>query len=226
MKVFIGYDLKEDIAYNVCDYSINKNSSIPLEVKPLRQADLRELGYYWRAVDEKGSTEFTFTRFLVPVLAGYQGWVLFCDSDFLWLDDVKNLFDQIDDRYAVMLVKHNYTPTSTRKKINGVQYQYPRKNWSSMVLWNCGHEKNSVLTPELINTAPAEFLHRFSWLKEEDIGEIDKKWNWLVNWYQEPRDGTPSALHFTEGGPWIESYQDCQYSDKWKQYKNDRLLNQ
>jgi lipopolysaccharide biosynthesis glycosyltransferase len=156
----------------------------------------------------------------------FKGWAVFCDCDFLWLDDIKKLLDQTDDQYAVMCVQHDYTPTST-VKMNGVpQYQYPRKNWSSMILWNCGHPKNQKLTPELVNMASGQYLHRFAWLDNSDIGAIDKEWNWLINWYHESQNSRPKALHFTEGGPWHELYKDCEYSNLWNEYKNDRLSNQ
>jgi lipopolysaccharide biosynthesis glycosyltransferase len=222
MKVFIGYDFKEDTAYRVCEYSIKKNSSIMLDVEALNQQALRKSNLYWRESDPLSSTEFTFTRFLVPAIMKYQGWALFCDSDFLWVDDVNKLFSQIDNRYAVMVVQHNYAPKSTTKKNNHPQYIYPKKNWSSMILWNCGHKKNKMLSPELVNTSSGEFLHRFMWLDDNDIGNIDKSWNYLVNWYHH---GNPSAIHFTEGGPWLTKYKNCEYSVEWNHYNNARLLN-
>lgn len=224
MKVFIGYDSTSPISYNVCKFSIKKNTSKDIEVVPLIQQDLRDQGIYYRPIDEKGSTEFTFTRFLIPFISGYQGWAIFCDSDFLWINDIQKLIEKADDQYAVMVVKHEYVPSVDIKFLGNIQYQYPRKNWSSMVLWNCSHEKNKIITKELINTASGQFLHRFMWLNNSDIGSIDKTWNWLVNWYQEPKDGHPNALHFTEGGPWIDNYKDCQYSNIWEEYNEQYKL--
>jgi len=97
-----------------------------------------------------------------------------------------------------------------------VQTVYPRKNWSSMVLWNCAHPKNKILTPELLNKETPQFLHRFSWLEDEDIGSLPHEYNWLVGWYKEPKDGAPKILHYTEGGPWFDGYRDCEYADVWK----------
>lgn len=291
MKVFIGWDSREDIAYQVCKYSIEKNSTIPVEVIPLKQTDLREQKLYWREVDQLASTEFTFTRFLVPHLTGYKGWVVFADCDFLWVDDIKKLLDLADPKYAVMVVQHNYQPTQSIKMDGQQQLPYPRKNWSSMILWNCDHPSNKALTLEKVNTEPGSYLHRFQWLKDNEIGSLPYEWNWLVNWYHEnPKqwidfsvvdkaverilrrygfnfdldrnrffvsssdyqnilnivktkqfvktygkefikdkkiilDDTgitkPKAIHYTEGGPWFNNYEFCDYSGEWKQYMRE-----
>ena len=141
MKIYVGYDTREDIAYQVCEHSIYSHSG-SAEVIPLNQNVLRQDKWYWRGEDKLASTEFTFTRFLVPALANYEGWALFCDSDIVFLKDVKELFDQADDKYAVMCVQHDYTPKPGIKMDGQKQTQYPRKNWSSMVLFNCGHPSN------------------------------------------------------------------------------------
>ena len=104
MKVFVGWDSREDIAYQVCKHSIN-SVSIGVDVEPLKQEELRANGLYKRAIDPLSSTEFTFTRFLIPAIMGYKGWALFCDCDIIFLEDIKNLFDQVDDKYAIMCVK-------------------------------------------------------------------------------------------------------------------------
>jgi lipopolysaccharide biosynthesis glycosyltransferase len=225
MKIFIGYDQREELSYKVCEYSLKKNSTTSLEIIPLKQNDLRIQNLYWRPHDPLSSTEFTFTRFLIPRIMQYKGWALFCDSDFLWLNDVRQLFDKIDKKYAVMVVKHDYNPSPIIKKDNKIQYQYPRKNWSSLILWNCEHEKNQYLTTDVINNSSGEALHRFSWLHDDEIGEINKSWNWLVSWYQETKDDKPNALHFTEGGPWLEEYKNCEYSDIWRKYKDEKFSN-
>lgn len=222
MKVFIGYDIREDIAFQVCEYSIKKHNSTA-EVIPLKQKDLRESGIYTRAIDPLSSTEFTFTRFLVPYLSDYTGWAVFVDCDFVFVDDVKKLFDEADNKYAVMVVKHNYSPSEGLKMDGCKQLPYPRKNWSSTILWNCGHPLNRKLTPDIVNTETGQFLHRFQWLNDEKIGELQPEWNWLVNWYREPKDGSPKAIHYTEGGPWFKEYRRCQYHKVWKQYLREML---
>ena len=216
-KIYIGWDSREDIAYKVAKKSIQDSSEKEYEIVPLQQNILRKLKIYNRDIDELASTEFTFTRFLVPHLNKFKGWALFCDCDFLFLDDVSHLFSMADEKYAVMVVKHDYKPKAKYKMDGKEQLIYPRKNWSSLVLWNCAHPANAILTPELISDiqTTGAFLHRFQWLPDKQIGEINCAWNWLVNWYKEPKDGYPSALHFTEGGPWFENYKDCAYSNKW-----------
>ena len=222
MKVFVGYDIREDIAYQVCEYSILKHQSAA-QVIPLKQKELRESGVYTRTVDPLSSTEFTFTRFLVPYLADYQGWAVFVDCDVVFVDDVKKLFDQADNQYAVMVVKHDYTPKEGVKMDGCKQLPYPRKNWSSMILWNCSHPSNQQITPDLVNSQTGQYLHRFQWLDDSEIGALDPEWNWLAGWYQEPQDGAPKAIHYTEGGPWFKEYRRCDYHKVWKQYLREML---
>jgi hypothetical protein len=217
MKVFVGYDTREDIAYQVCKHSLesrNKN----VEVRPLKQNELREQGWYSRPIDKLASTEFTFTRFLVPELCNFDGWALFCDSDIIFIEDIKELFDQADNKYAVMCAQHDYTPKEGVKMDGQTQTVYPRKNWSSVVLFNCGHPSNKKLDLNLVNNPEitGAYLHRFSWLDDTEIGQISHEWNWLTDWYEEGKDGSPKALHYTEGGPWFENYRNCGWHSTWK----------
>ncbi|KAJ4950505.1 hypothetical protein NE237_027337 [Protea cynaroides] len=159
-KMFVGYDPREDVAYEVCRYSVLKRSSVPVEVIPIKQQDLISKGLYWRERGPTESTQFSFSRFLTPFLANFDGWALFVDCDFLYTADIKELIELIDDKYAIMCVQHDYTPKESTKMDGAVQTVYPRKNWSSMVLYNCGHPKNKILTPELVNTQTGAFLHR------------------------------------------------------------------
>ncbi|MFS7974208.1 putative nucleotide-diphospho-sugar transferase [Helianthus anomalus] len=217
-RIYIGYDPKEDVAYEVCRYSILKRSSIPVEIIPIKQSELREKKYYWRERGKLESTEFSFTRFLTPFLAGYEGWAMFVDCDFLYLGDIKELFDLTDDKYAVMCVQHDYTPKETTKMDGAVQTVYPRKNWSSMVLYNCGHPKNKVLSPEVVNKESGAFLHRFMWLEDDEIGSVPFVWNFLVGHNQVVKDDPntyPKAIHYTLGGPWFEAWKDCEFGDLW-----------
>ena len=218
MDIYIGYDSKESSAFDVCKFSLECNTSSDINITPLRLQSLRDGGIYTRSYDVKSSTEFTFSRFLVPHLQQHTGWAMFCDCDFVWLDDVSKLFDLCDDKYAVMVVKHDYTPKETVKMDGAPQEQYPRKNWSSMVLWNCDHQANHYVTPDLVNTQTGMFLHRFMWLEDHQIGEISHEWNWLTDWYDESTDGSPRALHYTLGGPWFEQYKHAKYADVWNEY--------
>ena len=224
-KIFVGYDTREDIAWQVCKHSIiSKNSAA--NVIPLVQEELRKQDLYWRNVDKLASTEFTFTRFLIPALMDYKGWALFCDSDIIFLDNISNLFSLVEDKYAVMCVQHDYTPQVGLKMDGRQQLQYPRKNWSSVVLWNCGHPSNQKITVDLINDpeTTGKYLHRFAWLNDEEIGSIPHEWNWLVGWYKTPTDGVPKALHYTEGGPWFENYRNCELGEYWKEKLQEMML--
>ena len=222
LPIFVGYDSREDIAYKVCEFSIYKNTP-DAEVTPLIQNDLRKHGLYTRDPDPLSTTEFTFTRFLVPHLTGYQGWALFCDCDFIWDGDIQQIFDYADPSYAVMVVKHDHQPKSTTKMDGKEQTQYPRKNWSSMILWNCGHSSNANLTLDTVNTQSGSYLHRFQWLADHEIGELNTQYNFLVGYNTESQCSSkkPVAYHYTEGGPWFPSYKDCEYKDIWYQYLID-----
>ena len=215
MKIFVGWDSREDIAYQVCKHSIVSKQP-NAEVIPLRQNDMRASNLYWRDVDKLASTEFTFTRFLIPELMNFNGWALFMDCDMILTTDIKELFDQADDRYAVMCVHHDYTPREGVKMDGQKQTVYPRKNWSSVMLINCGHPSNRVLDRELVNDPEigGAYLHRFSWLKDEEIGELDHTWNYLVGVYNDI--DTPKLIHYTEGGPWFENYRNCEFHQLWK----------
>lgn len=221
LKIYIGWDSREDIAYQVAKHSIEKYASVPVDIVPLKQKKLRKDFLYWRPVDALASTEFTFTRFLIPELNEFEGWALFIDCDFVAVDDVAKLFAQTDDKYAVMCAQHDYTPKEGTKMDGQTQHIYPRKNWSSMMLVNCGHPSNKILTRQLVNDEDKSgaYFHRFSWLDDSEIGELSHEWNWLVGWYKEPKDGSPKFLHYTEGGPWFEEYQNCEYNYIWYEAK-------
>ena len=211
-KIYIGYDSRHPIASKVCEYSLRKHSK-DLDIELLKLSDLEQL--YWREYKDQ-STEFTYTRFLVPYLQDYNGWALFCDDDFLFLKDVKKIFKLADDKYAVMCCQHEYYPDTNVKMGGKKQTMYKRKNWSSLMLINCGHESVKKLDLSTVSEQSGKYLHQFEWLKPHEIGSIPRHWNWLVNWYKENDEDKPSALHFTEGGPWIV---DSEYKDLWLKYK-------
>lgn len=215
----MGFDARESIAFDVAKSSAEQWG--PVKVLSLRQGELRAAGIYTRPIDPLSSTEFSFTRFLVPELMNYNGWALFVDCDVLFLESPKELFALADDNYAVMVAKHDYKPTQETKMDGKIQHMYPRKNWSSVVLFNCSHPSNKALTKDVVNSETGQFLHRFSWLKDDEIGEIPHEWNWLVDWYHEPEDGKPKLLHYTEGGPWFDEYANCSYADVWKKYAQE-----
>lgn len=215
LKIFIGWDSREKIAYDVCVHSLEKHASVPLEIIPLKQAELKERGLCTRPHDPLSSTEFSFSRFLVPHLAGFEGWALFVDCEFLFTLDVAELFAQTDDSKAVMCVHHKYVPKETTKMDGAVQTAYPRKNWSSMMLLNCSHPENAALTKEAANEQTGAWLHCFMWLSDDLIGEIDYTWNFPEGGYDKLLEGVPAAIHYTRGGPWFPEWQDVDYGDLW-----------
>jgi lipopolysaccharide biosynthesis glycosyltransferase len=217
LKVFIGWDSREVDAYNVCVKSLKEHASQELDITPIVRDTLIETGEYYRPQPEAGSVEFTYTRFLTPYLADYNGWALFIDCDFLFTKDVAELFAMTDDEYALMCVKHDYVPRNAVKMDGQKQVSYPRKNWSSCILWNCGHPSNKALTKDIVSEESGAFLHRFQFLKDEEIGELPLEWNWLEGEYDKP-ETPPAVIHFTNGGPWFENWQDVDYAELWRSY--------
>lgn len=216
LKVFIGWDSREEIAYEVAKKSLLDNASINVEVIPIKQQELVRDSIYTRDIDPLASTEFTYSRFFAPYLANYKGWALFCDCDFLFMSDVADLIKYQDSSKAVVCVKHDYTPKEGTKMDGQVQTVYPRKNWSSFMLFNCEHPSTKKLTPELINKETGAYLHRMQWAKDDEIGDIPTAWNWLEGWNTIETDGNPNAVHFTSGGPWFDDYQDVDFASEWK----------
>jgi lipopolysaccharide biosynthesis glycosyltransferase len=215
LKVYVGYDSREDVAWQVCRFSLLRHASSEIEVYALRQNALRELGLYTRPAD-KASTEFSLTRFLTPYLAAHDGWTIFVDCDFLFTTDVMQLLMNADRRKAVYVVKHDYTPANSLKMDAQTQTSYPRKNWSSFILFNNAHPLVKALTPEVINSESPAFLHRFNWVPDDDlIGELPLTWNFLEGEYPEPKE-VPHAIHFTNGGPWFTNWQNVSYADLWR----------
>tara|TARA_Y100000593_G_scaffold83590_1_gene157691 strand:- start:5962 stop:6645 length:684 start_codon:yes stop_codon:yes gene_type:complete len=223
LKIFIGWDSREEDAYKVCVASLQKHSSEELDITPIVRETLMDTGEYFREQPEAGSVEFTYTRFLTPYLAEYKDWALFIDCDFLFTQDVAKLFNFADDKYALMCAKHDYIPKNAVKMDGQKQVVYPRKNWSSCILWNCGHPMNSLLTSKTVSEWTGAYLHRFMFLKDNMIGEIPIEWNWLEGEYNKEEfesvyNRPPSAIHFTNGGPWFENWQDVDYANLWRSY--------
>lgn len=217
INVFIGLDESQQISYDVCKYSIISNSRYDIEIHPINYNTVKE---YDRVKDIYESTPFAFARFFVPYLCDFKGISIFCDGDFLFLDSIDKLIESYDSRYAVMCCKHDYVPTSNVKMNNKIQSIFPKKNWSSLMMFNNEHPKIKTLNPLTINNQSGAFLHRFKYLEDDEIGSLPLEWNWLVDYYKEPQDGSPKALHFTEGGPWLDEYKNCEYSDVWFDFKN------
>ena len=210
IRVFIGYDDREAAAFGVLSHSIHARSTEPVSIAPLRLSELS--GIYKRARDPLQSTDFSFSRFLTPHLCGYEGWAIFMDCDMLVLDDIAKLWRLRDQRYAVQVVKHVHVPKEEVKFLGAVQTKYAKKNWSSVMLMNCG--KCMALTPDYVNAASGLELHQFKWLEGDHlIGEIPPAWNHLVGYDPPRRDA--SLVHYTIGGPYFEAYRDCEYAREW-----------
>ena len=222
IKIFIGFDHKEIVAYNVLQHSINIRATEPISITPININHLKNI--FTRERNSLQSTEFSFSRFLVPHLCNYEGWAIFMDCDMMVVDDIKNLWNLRDNKYAVMCVKHQHKPKEDIKFLNQVQTQYEKKNWSSVMLLNSSKCKS--LTLDYVNNASGLDLHRFKWLESEElIGEIPSKWNHLVDYNDNQDISKISNLHWTEGGPYFKNYKNCGYSQYWlNEFKNATKL--
>ena len=212
-NVFIGYDVTQRAAYEVCWQSLVDHGVDPACIHPLHTGDLRRLGVYWRPSDPKASTDFTYTRFLVPFLSGYSGLSLFCDSDFLWrCNPVEDLLFKYRDNATVSCVQHQLKALPSDKKMDGkVQELYPRKNWSSMMVFD--NERCTVLTPDMVSSANASTLHQMHWA--EKIGFIPMNYNHLVGY---PGYSTTDVrgVHFTDGVPTMPGHEDDPFAEEWR----------
>jgi hypothetical protein len=210
IRVFIGYSAAAPVASSVAEHSIIRYATQPVAVTRLALNSLQ--GIYTRPRDPMQSTDFSFSRFLTPYLAGFEGWAMFMDDDMILQDDIAKLWALRDDRYAVQVVKHNHVPTEGVKFLNKVQTKYEKKNWSSVMLFNCA--KCTALTPDYVNTATGMQLHQFKWLDGDHlIGEIPHRWNHLVDY--DPAATDVGLLHYTIGGPFYDDFRDCGYADAW-----------
>jgi len=226
-RIYTGFDSREVAAYQVCVHSMRAHASEALTVEPILEPHVRALGLYERRHERRDgrlwdalsaapmSTEFALTRFLVPQVCPAD-WALFCDCDFLWRNDVHELMALADPRYAVMVVQHDYAPVEGLKMDGQLQLAYPRKNWSSLVLWNCRHPAHEPLAG-LVNSWAGRRLHGFEWLSDSLIGKLPEPWNWLEG------HSSPSleakAVHFTRGTPDMPGYQDVRYADEWRRVR-------
>ncbi|OUS10619.1 hypothetical protein A9Q90_00635 [Gammaproteobacteria bacterium 54_18_T64] len=222
LKVFIGYDPVESTAWHTMAHSILEQSSRPVALVPVNTANFKQ--FFSRERETKQSNAFSISRFLVPYLADYQGAAVFFDCDMLLRCDIAELFTVLDEQpdKAVYVVKHSYEPRDDIKYLDTVQYKYPRKNWSSVVVWNCAHPANRVLTADFVNSATALELHRFTWLDDEQIGELDVRWNWLVGEYDDPPEDVKN-IHWTVGGPYFHEYREADFAEEW--FTGNRRMN-
>jgi hypothetical protein len=219
LQVYIGYDPREAVAYHTLAHSILRRSSIPVTIAPVMQSQLK--GVYTRPRGATESTEFSLTRFLVPALSQYRGWSLFMDCDMLCRADIAELaaFAEGAADKAVLVCQHDYVPKTARKFLDQVQTKYPRKNWSSVMLFN--NARCGALTPEYVNSASGLELHRFAWTQDAAIGALPLEWNWLVGEYA--HNPAAKIVHYTLGGPYFSEYRGCDYAEEW--FEENRRLN-
>ena len=209
VRLFIGYDPREAVVYHVCVNSVIRHASQPVAVTPLA---LKNLGQYVER-HKDGSNQFIYSRFLVPELMGFSGWALYIDGDMLLRADIAELWNLRDDSKAVLCVHHDYKTKMHEKYLGAKNQDYPRKNWSSVMLWNCSHPANRRLSSQFVQQATGAQLHRFTWLSDELIGELPKVWNWLPD----ELGANPRAklLHWTLGAPCFHEFADAPMAEEW-----------
>jgi len=209
IPIFVGYDPREAIAYHTCVNSIIRNSSVPVAIVPVALNLFQD----YTETHTDGSNHFIYTRFLVPYLMGWQGWAIFIDGDMIVRGDIAELWDQRAMSKDVMVVKHDYKTKRREKYLGSPNEDYPRKNWSSVILWNCSTYPNRQLTPEFVQQSTGSFLHRFSWLEDDRIGELAPEWNWLPDEYGANPDA--KLLHYTLGTPCFHEFADTPQAEEW-----------
>jgi hypothetical protein len=209
IRITIGYDEREAVAYHTFCQSILEKATAPLSFTPLV---LNSFPTY-KETHNDGSNAFIYSRFLTPSLFDFSGWAIFADGDMICLDDIANLWAQRDESKALMCAKHDYKTKASGKYLGNKNQDYPRKNWSSVVLWNCGHPANKVMTPEFVMKQTGAFLHRFQWLDDSLMGEFSKEWNWLTTEYED--NYKAKLLHYTLGTPCFKDYWSSDMADEW-----------
>jgi len=209
LTLVVGFDQREAISYHTFCQSVLEKSSIPVRFIPLAENTLR----FYREKHRDISNRFVFSRFLTPYLLDFQGMAVFADGDMVCQADIAELADMFDTSKAVQLVQHNYQTKSSKKYLNNININYPRKNWSSLVIFNCAHPSNRILTPAYIEERDGAHLHRFGWLLDEEIGALPAEWNWLATEY----DDNPAAkiVHYTLGTPCFKDYRDADMAESW-----------
>jgi lipopolysaccharide biosynthesis glycosyltransferase len=209
IPIFIGYDPREAIAFHTCSNSIIRHASQPVAIIPLALNLFND----YKETHTDGSNHFIYSRFLVPHLMGYSGHAIFIDGDMIVRDDITKLWDLRQFDKDVQVVKHNYKTRMTEKYLGSKNEDYPRKNWSSVILWNCNSYPNRKLTPEFIQSATGAELHRFTWIEDSRVGELPPEWNWLPDEY----GPNPNAklLHYTLGAPCFHEFANTPMGDEW-----------
>ena len=209
IPIFIGYDPREAIAYHTCANSIIRHASKPVAIIPLALNLFED----YTETHTDGSNQFIYSRFLVPHLMDYTGHAIFIDGDMIVRSDITELWQWRHKQYDVQVVKHNYETCMTEKYLGSKNENYPRKNWSSVIIWNCESPANKLLTPEFVQRSTGAELHRFTWIKDERIGDLPAEWNWLPDEYGPNINA--DLLHYTLGAPCFHDFATTPMADEW-----------
>jgi len=209
IPIVVGFDQREAVAYHTFAQSVLEKSSLPVLFLPLSMNTLR--GY--KETHNDKSNDFVYSRFLTPYLHNFEGWAIFADGDMVCQSDIKELWDLRDETKALQVVMHDYKTKFNQKYLGNTNENYPRKNWSSLILWNCSHPKHKILTPDFISSQTGKYLHRFSWLDDKEIGELPIDWNWLAIEY--PNNPRAKIIHYTLGTPCFRDYRNTEMAGAW-----------
>ena len=209
IPVFVGYDPREAIAYHVCTNSIIRNASAPVAIIPVAL----NLFTDYKETHGDNSNHFVYTRFLVPYLMDFRGRAIFIDGDMVVRGDIIELYESLKTAHDVAVVKHDYKTRMPVKYMGAPNEDYPRKNWSSVIVWDCQSFPNRRLTPDFVQRQPGSFLHRFSWIDDDRIGELPPEWNWLPDEYGPNPDA--KLLHYTLGTPCFDEFHDTPQGEEW-----------
>jgi len=209
IPIFVGYDPREAVAYHTCANSIIRHASCPVAIIPLALNLFKD----YTETHTDGSNQFIYSRFLVPHLMDYTGHAIFIDGDMIVRSDIAELWQWRHKQYDVQVVKHNYETCMTEKYLGAKNENYPRKNWSSVIIWNCESAANKRLTPEFVQQSTGAELHRFTWICDEQIGDLPAEWNWLPDEYGPNINA--DLLHYTLGAPCFHDFATTPMADEW-----------
>ena len=233
-RVYVGYSADEAMASRVAEASLRAHATMEhgfawqnilfrrlsrfsIHNVYTRETERREDGRIYDVISNAPmSTDHAIARFFVPFLCDYAGWALFTDGDVLCRRSIHDLFAGADEHHAVQCVQHPPLLGEGLKKDDALQLSYPRKNWSSVMLFNCGHPANRVLDLATLNQWPGRDLHAFKWLKDTEIGALDPTWNYLVN--IDPPQADPAMVHYTEGIPSLPGHETDPFAREWFGY--------
>jgi lipopolysaccharide biosynthesis glycosyltransferase len=217
IPVFIGYDPREAAVFHVCANSIIRNASQPVQIIPVALNLFKD----YKEIHQDGSNHFIYTRFLVPYLMDWTGHAIFIDGDMIVRDDITKLWSMRDPSKDVQVIKHDYRTRMPVKYMGAKNEDYPRKNWSSVIIWNCNSFPNRRLTPDYVMKSTGKHLHRFEWLDDARIGELPIEWNWLPDEFG-PNENA-KLLHYTLGAPCFHEFVDTPMNEVW--HKERELTN-